>query len=73
MGTKTVKHDLYLDGVALEALVHFWGLDKVPDVCHSVWMGTCETDRNATVLHANTAEKHLAHVTLCRGGCIDCE
>jgi len=38
-----------------------------------LWMGTCETDRNATVLHANTAEEHLTHVTLCRDGRIDCE
>jgi len=32
LGAEIVEHDLYLDGVAVEALVHLCGLDEVPDV-----------------------------------------
>jgi len=32
LGAKIVKHDLYLDGVSVEALVHLGGLDEVADV-----------------------------------------
>ena len=71
--TKIVEHDLYLDGVSVEALVHIGGLDEVADVRHSVWMGARETDRKATVLHADSAEEHLTHVALCRRGSIDRE
>jgi hypothetical protein len=71
--TKIVEHDLYLDGVSVEALVHLGGLDEIADVRHSVWMGVRETDGNATVLHADSAEEYLAHVALCRRGSIDRE
>jgi len=36
-------------------------------------MGARETDGNAAVLHADSAEGYLTHVPLCRRGCIDCE
>jgi hypothetical protein len=72
--TKIVEHDLYLDGVSVEALVHLGGLDEIADVRHSVWMGVRETNGNATVLHADSAEEHLTHVALCRRvGSIDRE
>jgi hypothetical protein len=71
LGAKIVEHDLYLDSVSIEALIHLSGLDEVADVCHSVRMGTRKTGSNATVLHANSTEEHLTHVTLCRCGRID--
>jgi len=68
-----VEHDLYLDGISVEALVHLGGLDEVADVRHPMGMGARETDGNAAVLHADSAEGYLTHVALCRRGCIDCE
>lgn len=73
LGTEIVEHDLYLKGVSVEALVHLGGLNEVADVRHPMGMSACETDGNATVLHADSAEEYLTHVALCRRGCIDCE
>ena len=70
---KIVEHDLYLDRIAIEALVHLGRLDKVADVGHSVRVGICETDGNTAVLHANSAEENLAHVAFRRGGRVGCE
>jgi len=32
LGAKIVEHDLYLDRVSVEALVHLGGLDEVADI-----------------------------------------
>jgi hypothetical protein len=32
LGAKIVEHDLYLDSVSVEALVHLGGLDEVADI-----------------------------------------
>ncbi len=73
LGAKVVEHDINLDSVAVEALVHLGGLDEVTNVWHSLWMGTCKTDGNAAMLHANTTKVHLTHVTLWRGRRVSCK
>ena len=70
---KIVEHDLYLDRIAIEALVHLGRLDEVADVGHSVGVGICKTDGDTAVLHANSAEEDLAHVAFRCSGCVDCE
>ena len=62
--TKIVEHDLYLDSISVEALVHLGGLDEVADVRHPMQMGESKTDGNATVLHADSAEGYLTHVVV---------
>lgn len=32
LGAKIVEHDLYLDSISVEALVHLGGLDEVADI-----------------------------------------
>jgi len=32
LGAKIVKHDLYLDSISIEALIHLSGLDEVADI-----------------------------------------
>ena len=73
LGAKIVEHDLYLDRIAIEALVHLGRLDEVADVGHSVGVGICKTDGDTAVLHANSAEEDLAHVAFRCSGCVDCE
>jgi hypothetical protein len=70
---KIVKHNLYLDCITIKTFVHLGRLDKIADVRHSVWMGVCETDGDAAVLHANSAEKNLTHVAFCRSGRVNSE